>query len=71
MSRYHDLGAADRAVLAEGLLQVFVAEGIGQIAHVKFVAHEGLLEKHENAMGVRRNQQTCDDFKDAKLTNHR
>src|SRR6218665_196992 len=47
---HHALGAADRAVLAEGLLQVFVAKGIGQIAHVKFVAHEGLLKKHENAM---------------------
>src|SRR6218665_488818 len=31
-------------------LQVCVAKGIGQIAHVKFVAHEGLLKKHENAM---------------------
>ena len=68
---HHDLGAANRAELAESLLQILVAERIGQVAHVKFVAHEGLLKKHENAMGVRRNQQTCDDFKDAKLTNHR
>ena len=44
------LGAANRAVLAEGLLQIFVAERVGQVAHVKFVAHEGLLKKHKNAM---------------------
>ena len=49
---HHDLGAGDRAVLAEGLFQIAVAERVGQIAHVKFVAHEGLLKKHENAMGV-------------------
>src|SRR5690606_18176681 len=40
---HHDLGAAHRAEPAEGLLQILITEGIGQIAHVKFVAHEGLL----------------------------
>src|SRR6185312_14473023 len=41
---HHDLGAGDGTELAECLLHVFVAERIGQIAHVKFVAHKGLLK---------------------------
>jgi len=31
----------------------------------------GLLEKNMKRDGARRNQQTYDDFKDAKLTRHR
>ena len=47
---HHHLGAGNGAVLAEGLFQIAVAERVGQVAHVKFVAHKGLLKKHENAM---------------------
>jgi hypothetical protein len=44
---HHDLSARDSTVLAESLLQILVAERIGQVAHVKFVAHEGLPKKHK------------------------
>ena len=47
---HHHLGAGNGAVLAEGLFQIAVTERVGQVAHVKFVAHKGLLKKHENAM---------------------
>src|SRR5690606_24234038 len=37
---HHDLGAVHNAISAERLLQVFVAHGVGQVAHVQFVAHD-------------------------------
>ena len=51
---HHDLGAGHCAELAELLQQVVVANSIGQVAHVKFVAHERTLsEKQINqAMSV-------------------
>jgi hypothetical protein len=36
---HHDFGTDDGAELAKGLLQVFVAYAVGQIAHVQFAAH--------------------------------
>jgi hypothetical protein len=43
----------------KGLLQVFITERIGQIAHVKFVAHERTPQKNSKRDGVQnRNQQT-------------
>ena len=37
---HHDLGRADSAEFAESFLQILIAHAVGQIAHVKFVAHE-------------------------------
>ena len=44
---HHDLGALHCAEGAKSLLEIAIAEGIGQVAHVQFVAHEGLLKKHK------------------------
>lgn len=44
---HHDLGARNSTVLAKGLFQILIAERVGQVAHVKFVAHEGLPKKHK------------------------
>jgi hypothetical protein len=38
---HHDLGAVDSTEVAKSLLQVFVANGVWQIANVQFVAHLG------------------------------
>lgn len=37
---HHDLGRGNGAKLGKCVLQILIAHGIGQIAHVKFVAHE-------------------------------
>jgi hypothetical protein len=37
---HHDLGRADSTEFRESVLQILVAHAVGQIAHVKFVAHE-------------------------------
>jgi hypothetical protein len=59
---HHDFGAGNGTVGRKGLLEVFVAEGIGQVAHVKFVAHQGLLKITQNAMeSDNRNQQTNEE----------
>src|SRR5659263_674742 len=47
---HHDLGASDGTVRGKCLLQVFITESVGQVAHVKFVAHKGLLKMTQNAM---------------------
>ena len=44
---HHDLGARNSTVLAKSLFQILIAERVGQVAHVKFVAHEGLPKKHK------------------------
>jgi hypothetical protein len=50
-------------VRSKGLLQVFVTEGIGQVAHVKFVAHVGTPQNNSKRDGVQnRNQQTRKDL---------
>ena len=36
---HHDLGGLDRAELGESSVQFFVANAVGQVAHVEFVAH--------------------------------
>src|SRR5688572_29297374 len=36
---HHDLGAGDGAELAESLFHVAVAESVGKVPHVEFVAH--------------------------------
>lgn len=37
---HHDLGRAHAAELGESVIQILIAHAVGQIAHVKFVAHE-------------------------------
>lgn len=37
---HHDLGGAHGSILRESILQILIAHAVGQIAHVKFVAHE-------------------------------
>ena len=37
---HHDLGGTDSTVLRESVLQILIAHAVGEIAHVKFVAHE-------------------------------
>ena len=37
---HHDLGRCNSTIFGESVLQILIAHGIGQIAHVKFVAHE-------------------------------
>ena len=49
---HHDFGAGNGAVSRESLLQVFVAERIGQVAHVKFVAHERTPQNDSKRDGV-------------------
>ena len=43
---HHDLGTGDRAKLRESLLEIAVANGVGQIADVQFVAHLGTPQEH-------------------------
>lgn len=59
---HHDFGAGNGTVGGECLLQVFVTERIGQVAHVKFVAHERTPQNNSKRDGVlNRNQQTIED----------
>lgn len=37
---HHDLGRVHGTVLGESVIQILIAHAVGQIAHVKFVAHE-------------------------------
>ena len=37
---HHDLGGTDGTILGESVTQILITHGVGQIAHVKFVAHE-------------------------------
>ena len=37
---HHDLSGAHAAELGESVIQILIAHAVGQIAHVKFVAHE-------------------------------
>ena len=48
---HHDFGAGNRTVGRKRLLQVFITERIGQVAHVKFVAHVRTPQNNsQNAM---------------------
>jgi len=48
---HHDLGAGNGTVGCKRLLQVFITERIGQVAHVKFVAHVRTPQNNsQNAM---------------------
>src|SRR5450830_174711 len=49
---HHDLGASDGTVCGKCLLQVFVTESVGQVAHVKFVAHERTPQNNSKRDGV-------------------
>ena len=42
---HHDLGRRHSTVFGECIHQILIAHGVGQIAHVKFVAHERALSK--------------------------
>lgn len=37
---HHDLGGANGTILGKSVAQILITHGVGQIAHVKFVAHE-------------------------------
>ncbi len=45
---HHDLGAGHGAEFAEGLLEVVVADGVGQVAYVEFLAHGGTPNSNQN-----------------------
>jgi hypothetical protein len=53
-------------------VHVIVTERIGQVAHIQFIAHAGLLEKTHNAMEpLCRNPLIPEEPADPYLTNHR
>ncbi len=45
---HHDLGGAHSPELRESILQILIAHGVGEIAHVKFVAHGEPLSKYQS-----------------------
>ncbi len=45
---HHDLGGAHGPELRESILQILIAHGVGEIAHVKFVAHGEPLSKYQS-----------------------
>jgi hypothetical protein len=64
---HHDFCAGYGTVCCKGLLQIFITEGIRQVAYVKFVAHAGTPQNNSKRDGVQnRNQQTNKDLEQTR-----